>query len=534
MRVTISCKVCNGEALSRCSGCFSVAYCKAECQKSDWATHKPNCSKPYAVKENNKVGRYMVATRNLKAGDVILREKAAVVGPSLEQSKPICVACAKSLQKTWHLCNKCKAPLCSKNCENHPLHVEECKVLKMNPGGMYTYYQNGTFQKKKAIPENANYQIILPIRAMLLKKQDVKKYKALTSLESHLKEREEMQKTDVIKEKVIPIVQQYKIQEAHDDMLQTLCGIFDTNCFELCPSGAGDTISGVFPSAAMMMHSCYKNSRLTFSDDHVITILARTDIKKGDPIYHTYARTFNSTTIRRIGLFQGKHFGCECVRCKDPTEFNSFSSAVLCSCSGTVIAEDPLDLTKEAQWKCQECSNTIPALTVACQEKDVIMDLNGIQKDDVSGLEDFLSRYRKILHPSHAAMMEVKKSLSVGYGRFPGYTFDKLSMEKLKKKIQFSKEVLDFVTILEPGLSTQKALTLYELWQAEVELWERLRAEDKMTKEEYESNLKTVLKYLEESSLILKYEPENSIHGQLSKDIDIKLTAEKIKLAKIK
>ena len=58
MRVTISCKVCNGEALSRCSGCFSVAYCKAECQKSDWATHKPNCSKPYAVKENNKVGRY--------------------------------------------------------------------------------------------------------------------------------------------------------------------------------------------------------------------------------------------------------------------------------------------------------------------------------------------------------------------------------------------------------------------------------------------------------------------------------------------
>ena len=69
----------------------------------------------------------MVATRNLKAGDVILREKAAVVGPSLEQSKPICVACAKSLQKTWYLCNKCKAPLCSKNCENHPLHVEECK-----------------------------------------------------------------------------------------------------------------------------------------------------------------------------------------------------------------------------------------------------------------------------------------------------------------------------------------------------------------------------------------------------------------------
>ena len=75
-------------------------------------------------------------------------------------------------------------------------------------------------------------------------------------------------------------------------------------------------------------------------------------------------RTFNSTIIRRIGLFQGKHFSCECIRCKDPTEMSSYASAVLCSCGGIVIAEDPLDLTREAVWKCQECGLTIPALQV--------------------------------------------------------------------------------------------------------------------------------------------------------------------------
>ena len=162
--------------------------------------------------------------------------------------------------------------------------------------------------KRKAHPENANYQvriknicnylfskhiyhqIILVIRALLLKRQDLKKYRALVSLQSHLEERKEMKKDVIVKEKVIPIVHLYKMQEANYEMLQNLCGIFDTNCFELCPSGAGDSISGIFPSAAMMMHSCYKNSRLTFSDDHFITILARTDIKRGDPIYHTYAR----------------------------------------------------------------------------------------------------------------------------------------------------------------------------------------------------------------------------------------------------
>ena len=95
--------------------------------------------------------------------------------------------------------------------------------------------------------------------------------------------------------------------------------------------------------------------------------------------------------------------------------------------------------------------------------------------------------------------------LSVGYGRFPGFTFNKLSTEKLKRKITFCKEVLEFVTILEPGLSTQKALTLYELWLGEKEMAERLKTEESLSQSQYESFLKEALKYLEESSQILRY-----------------------------
>ena len=244
-------------------------------------------------------------------------------------------------------------------------------------------------------------------------------------------------------------------------------------------------------------------------------------------------RTFNTTTIRRIGLMSGKHFSCECVRCRDPSELKSFASAVLCGCGGTVLAGDPLDLTQDAKWKCQECSLTLAALQVASQERDVTMDLNSIQRDDVRGLEDFLSRHKKLLHPNHASMMEAKKHLSVGYGRFPGFTFNKLSTEKLKKKISFCKEVLEFVNILEPGISTQKALTLYELWLGETEMADRLKSEDKISQSEYETGVKESLKHLEESALILKYEPANSIHGQLYQEIEIKLTGERIKLAKL-
>ena len=39
--------------------------------------------------------------------------------------------------------------------------------------------------------------------------------------------------------------------------------------------------------------------------------------------------------------------------------------------------------------------------------------------------------------------VQVKKSLSVAYGRFPGYTFDKLSTDKLRRKLAFCREVRD-------------------------------------------------------------------------------------------
>ena len=105
-----------------------------------------------------------------------------------------------------------------------------------------------------------------------------------------------------------------------------------------------------------------------YSQDLCMTILARDVIKAGEPIYHGYARSFNTTTMRRVMLFSGKHFGCECVRCTDPTEMGSFCSALICqacckNASSTqqtcfddiaVLPEHPLDLN--SVWKCRKCS----------------------------------------------------------------------------------------------------------------------------------------------------------------------------------
>lgn len=194
---------------------------------------------------------------------------------------------------------------------------------------------------------------------------------------------------------------------------------------------------------------------------------------------------------------------------------------------------DPLDLTQYAVWRCQSCPSTLPSLQVSAQERDLMMELNGLERDDIRGMEDFLSRHRKQLHPNHASLMEVKKHLSTGYGLIPGFTLEKLSLEKVKKKVGFCREIIDVLTILEPGISTQKGLTLYELWKGEVEIAERLSSEDKLDKEGLKKALEEALVHLEQSACILKYEPENSIHGKTSLDVDIKLEDEKKTISKL-
>ena len=84
--------------------------------------------------------RIMVASRDLAPGDIILKEKPALIGPNMDQSQPLCLACYALLSpKKFHPCRKCKAPLCSAQCESHPDHLQECSEFKQCPMGFYRY-----------------------------------------------------------------------------------------------------------------------------------------------------------------------------------------------------------------------------------------------------------------------------------------------------------------------------------------------------------------------------------------------------------
>lgn len=224
----------------------------------------------------------MVASRDLKAGDLILKEAAAVAGPHLDTfgGSGLCLACHDSKSSNFHFCHKCKGPLCS-NCVCQGRGHQECDVLKQWPMGMYTKFQSGTWLNSPSVSQ-ANYHLIAPIRFLLLRRSDVKKYKKVIALQvneyftnqgptltlsflkqSHVEERREMGKTSIVMDNFVKLLTRYKLSDVTEDLIQDICGIFDTNAFDI--SGIGNlSLSGLFPEAAMMMHSCYKNTRITF------------------------------------------------------------------------------------------------------------------------------------------------------------------------------------------------------------------------------------------------------------------------------
>lgn len=76
-----SCYICLAPSSQKCSGCQAVHYCSREHQKQHWKQHKHQCT-PVRVKEDETVGRYLEASRDIKAGDIVMKEKALITGPA--------------------------------------------------------------------------------------------------------------------------------------------------------------------------------------------------------------------------------------------------------------------------------------------------------------------------------------------------------------------------------------------------------------------------------------------------------------------
>jgi hypothetical protein len=80
----------------------------------------------FHMEHRDVVGNVMVAHRNVEAGEVVLEETPAVLGPCNKAGRlnNVCVECLST--KAKERCEKCGFPVCDKECEYKKKNQNMC------------------------------------------------------------------------------------------------------------------------------------------------------------------------------------------------------------------------------------------------------------------------------------------------------------------------------------------------------------------------------------------------------------------------
>ncbi|XP_037033385.1 SET domain-containing protein SmydA-8-like [Bradysia coprophila] len=501
------CVVCGVSAALKCGGCKMVVYCGKEHQKSDWKSGHKNRCKCFEIATNNQIGRHCIAARDIKQNEIILREQPLVLGPKLA-SPAICLGCNQNLElkrnaTNFYKCSKCKWPLCGQSCEKSKLHTAECSRLQTTSFKCPIDYVAADRNKKESA-----YCTIVPLRCLLLKKENPSGFKALMNLEDHLDERMKTPVYNVLRANLVPFIRNVLgLTEFDEKTIMKTAAIFDTNSFEIRPFKQQSKIRAVYPQSSMFSHDCVPNTRHVFTENNEILMIATVDIPKGSVINVTYTQALKNTMDRREHLQQAKCFDCRCMRCSDPTELQTYFGAVNCSqCKiGKVTSTDTLDVS--SVWRCDHCGHEISAKQIKCGNAALQNEIAKLSRNDPREFEQFLIKYAETLHPLNSHVMQIKYALTQLYGNVPGFTLGEMTDAAIQRKIDLCEELLKIAAVLEPGAGRFRGLLLLDLQECLTVQAQRRFNENSLTKEGVEERLMESMNYLQEAVSILKIEP---------------------------
>ncbi|XP_073977336.1 SET domain-containing protein SmydA-8-like [Rhodnius prolixus] len=504
------CSFCKKEATQICSACKTVAYCSREHQKQHWKDHKPQC-RPFEVKHNQQLGRYLLCTRNIVADDTIINESPLVYGPKIAVAEPQCLGCYQpvDLNSANLTCPRCHWPVCSNIClgivtQQH--HAQECIVLSVDT--------------ELADNKQFCYEAITPLRCLLLQKKNPRKWHQLLAMESHFDKRQKGTQAYEESERIATFLQDRFLSRLENDALpdmskkiiHVICGIIEVNALEVT-TGKGEIIA-LYPTACIMEHSCISNTKYTFNmEDFKINVFASCDIEKNDHISTMYTHLFWGTEARQEHLQNSKYFTCKCVRCLDATELETHLSTIRCiglntddvtiQCEGLLLPET---INKNSDWKCNLCPVTLNSEHILDLMSRLAAQVDStMENPNVNKLERLLFNLEKLVHKNHYHCFMANHSLIQLYGREAGYTNKELSDTLLERKIEKCKNLMDIINRLDKGHARAvlyTAVVLIELFSALFEKHERISALAQKQKYLLEGK-----DYLENCVHILRHEP---------------------------
>lgn len=430
------CDICQQPANQICGGCKQIYYCSRTHQKLGWKDgHKYKCC-AFKIEHTDTLGRHMVATRDIKQGEMIFKEKPAVLGPRITSSA-LCLTCGVRLEPLaetydFYKCTTCHWPMCGPKCEKSDVHKPECKVMSERKYQCDIKYE---FPDKV---ESA-YCVISPLRVLLMKFSNPQQYENLINLESHLDERINTPLYLVLKANLVTFITQVLEMPFDEETILKVASIFDTNSFDVRSPDRGTRMRAIYLTASMMDHSCKPNTKHIFvGDEYNLAAIATVPIAKGDLITATYTQSLWGTLDRRRHLKTNKWFDCECERCKDPTELGTNLGNIYCSvCNGPgskespwkgsmLLSTNPLD--EFAPWKCEKCDHSILSRQMVWGNNALAQDLKKLDKNGPKDFEEFIEKYSHTLHSSNHLVVQAKLALVQIYGNYKGYTLSGMDM----------------------------------------------------------------------------------------------------------
>lgn len=480
----------------------------------------------YEILQNEQVGRYLVAAKDLEEGDTILVEEPFVVGPKAF-TYPLCLSCYSAwprLPQTHTLCSRCKWPVCGEECENHPHHKDyECQVFveareKFNTAiALNEELQTG-------VPQ---LECITPLRLLLASEKDPERWeKQVQKMEAHNKKRHGNCQWKADQVNIVDYIRnRLKLTKFSEEAIQTVCGILQINTHEVRTS-KGYPARALYPQFSLMNHSCVSNTSHGVSPtDYKVYLRTTVKVPKGGELYGSYTHSLLPTMLRREQLYEGKHFSCACNRCSDPTELGTHMSSLKCSkCdNGIVVPLDSLD--SESSWKCTHCefittgAAVLKVFRIMQSEVEAAEMLGGPDgPESIQQRETVIKKYHSVLHPHHAFLTMLRYSLVQMYGRVDEYLLTDLPDVVLEHKAEMCRLLLQVLDVVEPGCSRARGMVLYELHAPLLILargqWQAGVIDTNILK----SKTTEAANILKESIRILCMEPSDTPEGQLGEE----------------
>uniref|UniRef100_A0A0D6R766 SET domain-containing protein n=1 Tax=Araucaria cunninghamii TaxID=56994 RepID=A0A0D6R766_ARACU len=409
---------------------------------------------PWKVVNRVGRGRCAVACRNIKAGEVVVAERAVAFMPRAQYITSVCHSCCCTFTEDCASvkCSSCQNVFHCEPCKEQVLHQHRkwCSVFKeinriakeSDCDQDLVHFVLSLFSKKYGNNDRKVIDTVEQIHIEGTVEDGIinSSFQDALGLQTHQAKMPKAWRTSV--RKGCQALQMVIMKEREGSLdcsveeLECLAALVNTNAHGMGAQGLRNTdvALGIFPFVSMLNHSCRPNCCFA-SEGNIMFVRALQDISSDTELCVSYINLYEPRSIRKHELSVTKHFDCNCQRCTEPLESSVDRFLEGCMCNGkgccgvllkmTSLNGHALGDNKLTPWICDTCSRILdpqsydpigkplteaPWVLVAKAEEKMAIAFSAYRerrlKDARALLENFISEFSGKLHQLHVLLFD--------------------------------------------------------------------------------------------------------------------------------